>query len=345
VAETAVAVVVVTHQNADHVGRTLRLVSAQMNGDDELVVVDNASSDGTPGMVREAAPDAIVLEQRGNLGFAGGCRVGAAASSAPLLFFLNPDAAPRDGCLDELRSIATSRADWGAWQALVTMGGGATINTAGNVTHYLGVGWAGNYGEPIANAPPAPVEVSFASGAALMVRRSEWERLEGFDERYFMYCEDMDLGLRLRLTGSAVGIAPAARVEHDYEFAKGERKWFLLERNRWWTVMSDYPTRLLVLLAPALILFELAVLVVAANRGWLAAKLRAQVAVVRELPQMLERRRHVQARRAVSDQAFAQGLSDRLDNPHLGRLATMPLLARAQSAYWAAVRRMLPSRP
>jgi len=285
-----------------------------------------------------------VLEQTSNLGYAGGCRVGAAATSAPLLFFLNPDAEPRQGCLAELRRIAAERKDWGAWQALVTMDQGATINTAGNVTHFLGVGWAGNFGEPVANAPKSPLEVSFASGAALVVRRTEWERLEGFDERYFMYCEDMDLGLRLWLSGSAVGMAPDARVEHDYEFAKGRRKWFLLERNRWWTVVSDYPTRLLILLAPALVVAELAVMVVAANRGWLTSKLRAQLAVMREFPDMLERRRRVQARRTVSDRAFAQELSDRLDNPHLGRLATVPFLARAQSAYWPAVLRMLTTR-
>jgi GT2 family glycosyltransferase len=344
VAEPAIAVVVVTHDNAAHVGDTLRAVSEQLGGDDELVVVDNASSDGTLEAVQGAAPDAVVLEQGGNLGFAGGCRAGAAASSAPLLLFLNPDAAPAPDCVEELRRIALARPRWGAWQALVTMDRGATINTAGNVTHFLGVGWAGNFGEPVSNAPREPVEVGFASGAALMVRRSEWERLEGFDERYFMYCEDMDLGLRLRLGGSAVGIAPAARVEHDYEFMKGERKWFLLERNRWWTVVSDYPTRLLMLLTPALIASELAVLLVAAHRGWLPAKLRAQLAVARELPEMLERRRRVQARRTVSERAFAQGLSSRLDNPHLGRLARVPLFARAQSAYWSLVLRMLPRR-
>jgi GT2 family glycosyltransferase len=258
--------------------------------------------------------------------------------------FLNPDAVPSEGCLDELRRIAAERPAWGAWQALVTMNQGTRINTAGNVIHYLGIGWAGQLGEPVANAPRSPEEVGFASGAALAVRRMDWERLDGFDERYFMYCEDMDLGLRLRLSGSGIGIAPAARVEHDYEFAKGERKWYLLERNRWWTVVSDYPTRLLLLLAPALILSELALLAVAARGGWLRVKLRAQLAVVREFPQMLERRRRVQALRTVSEHVFAEGLSDQLDNPNLGPLAGVASVRRAQSAYWALVLRMLRTR-
>ena len=61
-----------------------------------------------------------------------------------------------------------------------------------------------------------------------------------------MYGEDLDLALRLRLAGWGVGVVPAARVEHDYDFAKGDYKWFHLERNRWWTVLGAYPTPLLV---------------------------------------------------------------------------------------------------
>jgi N-acetylglucosaminyl-diphospho-decaprenol L-rhamnosyltransferase len=344
VAQPALAVVVVTHESASHVGETLRAVSDQLREGDELVVVDNASADGTAEAARAAAPQASVLEQRENLGFAGGCNAGASASSAPLLLFLNPDALPAGGCLEELRRIAGDRPTWGAWQALVTMEGGATINTAGNVTHFLGVGWAGSCGEPVGSAPSAPVEVGFASGAALVVRRNEWVRLGGFDERYFMYCEDLDLGLRLWLGGSAVGVAPAARVEHDYEFAKGERKWFLLERNRWWTLVSDYPGRLLLLLAPALVVSELAVLAVAARGGWMHAKLRAQAAVVRELPRMLERRRRVQAGRAVSEREFASHLSADVSNPNLGGLAAVRALERTQRAYWKVVLRLLPTR-
>jgi GT2 family glycosyltransferase len=344
VAEPALAVVIVTHESAAYVGDTLRGVSTQLRHGDELVVVDNGSSDHTTEVARAAAPQATVLEQRDNLGFAAGCNAGAAASSAALLLFLNPDAMPAAGCLDELRRIGELRPGWGAWQALVTMNGGAAINTAGNVVHFLGIGWAGGCGDPVARTPSEPTEVGFASGAALVVRRADWERLGGFDERYFMYCEDMDLGLRLWLTGSAVGVAPAARVEHDYEFAKGERKWFLLERNRWWTLVSVYPARLLLLLAPALFVAEIALLAVAARGGWLRAKLRAQVAVVRELPQLLERRRRVQAARTASDRQFAQRLTAEVDNPHLGGLAGISFLVRAQRAYWASVLRLLPKR-
>jgi N-acetylglucosaminyl-diphospho-decaprenol L-rhamnosyltransferase len=335
--------VVVTYHNASGVATTLAALAADLRDDDELVVVDNASRDGTAGAVREAAPRALVLEQDRNLGFAGGCNAGAAASGAPLLLFLNPDAMPAPGCVDALRRTAAERPGWGAWQALVTMHGGRDINSSGGVTHFLGMGWAGACGKPVAAAPGGPAEVSFASGAALVVRRDAWDRVGGFDERYFMYGEDLDLGLRLWLSGYGVGVVPAARVEHDYEFAKGERKWLLLERNRWWTVLGDYPAALLVALLPGLLAAEAALLVIAARGGWLRAKLRAQATVARELPQILARRREVQARRSAGAREVASLLSAELDNPYLGGAADSRVVVALQRAYWAVARRLLGS--
>jgi N-acetylglucosaminyl-diphospho-decaprenol L-rhamnosyltransferase len=278
-----------------------------------------------------------VFEQYWNLGFAGACNVGAAASRAPLLLFLNPDAEPAAGCVDALRRAAGERPDWGAWQALVTMHHGREINSSGGVIHFLGMGWADSCGEPAEVAPNGPSEVSFASGAALVVRRDAWERIGGFDERYFMYGEDLDLGLRMWLSGHRVGMVPSARVEHDYEFAKGERKWMLLERNRWWTVLSDYPSGLLVPLLPALLAAEAALLLIAARGGWLRAKLRAQATVARELPEILARRREVQARRIAGAAQVAERLSSGLDNPYLGGAARIRVLAALQRGYWAGV--------
>jgi N-acetylglucosaminyl-diphospho-decaprenol L-rhamnosyltransferase len=336
-----IAIVIVTYQSAAHVGETLRALSAQLLDGDEVVVVDNASTDDTREAVRAAAPQARLVEQRANLGFAGGCNVGAQASTLPLILFLNPDAVPAPGCLDALRALSADRRDWGAWQALVTMDSGRRINTSGGIIHFLGMGWAGSCGECVETAPARPCEVGFASGAALCVRRDAWEHIGGFDERYFMYGEDLDLGLRIWLSGRGVGVVPDARVEHDYDFHKGEEKWFLLERNRWWTVLSDYPSGLLIPLLPALLASELALLLIAARGGWLRSKLRSQAAVLRDLPEIMARRRIVQQRRAVGAAEFSEHLSAALDNPNLGDVAQLPGVAALQRWYWTAVRSAL----
>jgi GT2 family glycosyltransferase len=337
----ALAVVVVCHDSAREVGATLTALGGQLRDDDEVIVVDNSSRDGTADVVRHTAPWATVVESAENLGFAGGCHVGVRRSSAPLVLLLNPDAAPAPGCLDALRACAAERPEWGAWQALVTMAGGELVNTAGNVVHYLGFGWAGDLGRPVAAVDPRPREVGFCSGAALVVRREAWNAAGGFDKRYFMYGEDLDLSLRLRLAGWALGIAPTARVVHDYEFVKGDYKWFYLERNRWWTLLGAYPGRLLALLAPGLLAFELALLLAAWRGGWLRAKLRAQAAVVRSLPEMLRRRRVVQATRRVAPAAFAGPLAASMDSPYLEGAARVPGVDAAQRLYWRVVQAAL----
>src|SRR5215210_975520 len=107
-AAPAVAVVVVCHDSAAELAATLPALTAQLRPGDELVLVDNASADGTAA-ARALAPAATVIETGANLGFAGGCNTGARASSAPLLLFLNPDAVPAPGCIDALRACAQRR--------------------------------------------------------------------------------------------------------------------------------------------------------------------------------------------------------------------------------------------
>src|SRR5919199_2823846 len=166
-ARPAVAVVVVCHDSADDLAATLPALTAQLDRGDELVVVDNASRDGTASVARALAPRATVIETGANLGFAGGCHAGARASTAPLLLFLNPDAVPTAGCVEALAECAERRPGWGAWQALVTMDGGRLVNTAGNEVHFLGFGWAGRCGEPVAAGDGAPARGGFAPGAGL----------------------------------------------------------------------------------------------------------------------------------------------------------------------------------
>lgn len=332
---------IVTWRCADAIGRTVAAVSDQLGADDRLVVVDNASGDGTAEAAQAAAPAATVLRMGDNLGFAAACRAGAEAAGTPLLLFLNPDAVPEPGAVEALRHTAAERPDWGAWQAAVTLPDG-TLNTGGGVVHFLGFAWAGRLGEPVESLGDEPHEVGFASGAALVVRRELWDRLDGFDDAYFMYAEDVDLSLRLRLAGAGVGVVPAARVVHDYDFDKGERKWLLLERNRWWTVLATYPLPVLLAIMPALVAVEILLLPVAAAGGWLPSKLRAQRAVLASLPRTLRRRRAVQASATVAARTFADALVPELSNENLGAAGRSRVVALALRAYWRVALALLP---
>ena len=237
---------------------------------------------------------------------------------------------------------------------LVTTGDGREINTSGGVVHFTGIAWAGEAGKPADAVRFAPREVGFLSGACLAMPRDTWLRCGGFAEQFFMYHEDVDLSLRLRLAGGRLGVEPAAVVEHDYEFAKGDAKWRLLERNRWATILRCYPAPLLALLAPALAACELAVIAAAATGGWLPEKRRAAAETLRALPGLRRERREIQAARTVSAAEFAAWLTADLSSPYLGRVASsrgLNLALRAVLAgrarptrRWARPRRPLTGR-
>jgi len=335
---STLSVVIVTHGHADAIGAPLAALGRELREGDEVIVVDNASPDDTPAAVRAAYPAAQVIETGANLGFPAACNAGARRARGELLVFLNPDAVPQPGWREAIAAPYADGRGWGAWQALVTSEGGRLVNTRGGVVHFTGIAWAGGAGEPVAPAPPQDAaEPGFVSGACLAIPRAEFERLGGFPGEFFLYHEDVDLSLRVRLAGGRLGVAYEARVDHDYEFDKGPAKWRYLERNRWATLLRCYPGALLALLAPALLATELALVPVSLAGGWWRQKLAAWGDVARALPRLVRERRAVQARRAVSAGEFARALTPALDSPYLGAAARSRALGLALRAYWGAV--------
>ncbi len=322
--------------------RSLPALADQLREGDELIVVDNGSDDGTAALVVELVPDAKLIEAGSNLGFAAGCNRGADAAEGELLVLLNPDAVPGPGWRDAIERPASDGRDWAAWMALVTAEDGRVVNTSGGVVHFTGIAWAGNAGEPAERAAAAgPHEVAFASGACLAIRRDTWREQGGFPESFFLYQEDVDLSLRLRLAGGRLGIEPGAVVDHDYDFDKGAAKWRYLERNRWAMLVRTYPAALLVLIAPALLLTEVALLFVSLAGGWSGQKLRAAGETLAALPRLMRERREIQARRAIGAAEFADSLTADLSSPYLGRVGAFAPLRWALRAYWSLVRALL----
>ena len=336
----SLSVLIVAWNSREELRRTLPALLPELHAGDELLVVDNDSADDTAAMVAALAPAARLVRMGRNVGFAAACNAGAEEAGGDLLVILNPDAAPLPGWGEGIRRPWLEGRGWAAWQALVAEAGGTRINSAGNPIHFSGIVWAGQHGRPISEAPAAG-EVVCLSGACLAIPLATWRAVGGFPGRFFLYHEDVDLSLRLRLRGGKLGIEPAAVVDHDYEFGAREHKWRWLERNRLAFLVRAYPTRLLILLAPALLATEMALLFVAGSGGWGRQKLAANLEALRWLPRLLRERRRIQRARAVSIAEFASWLTADLDSPFIAGAARSLPARLALRGYWRAVRMLL----
>ena len=333
--DASLSVVIVAHDSAAHLQLAVPPLLHELRPDDELIIVDNASTDHLEEQLRSIAPKARLVRLAKNVGFAGGANVGAVAAGRDLLVLLNPDAIVQPGWADAMREPWNG--PWAAWMALVMLDDVHAVNSSGGVLHFTGFGWTGQMGEPLRAGPQRPKEVAFVSGACFAIPRVSWDEAGGFPEQFFMYCEDVDLSLRLRLRGERVAVVPAAVVAHSYHFIKNREKWRMLERNRWATVLRTYPGILLLLVSPALLLVEIVVWAAALRGGWWKMKALATADLLRWLPRLVRERRAIQASRAVDTTTFAAPMTARLSSPHFGRIGESRWVNTALAAYWRVV--------
>ncbi len=338
------SVVVLAYGAEPYLGDAVRAVLASVDGDGqsldlEVVLVDNGSSAEAIASV-SGLPKVRVLTPEENTGFAGGCNLGAAQTRGKYLALVNSDAVVSENALVRLMETAAASGVGIATSSLRLAEAPETINSAGNPLHVTGLVWAGAHGQPAARHREAR-PVACASGAALVLRRSLWEQLGGFAPEYFAYHEDTELSLRCWQRGLTVVYVPDSIVLHHYEFSRSPIKLYLVERNRLVLIATAYSGRLLLLLSPLLVGFEIAVALASVRGGWWAQKRAGWRWILSNLGWIRRRRRQLQAERNTSDRELADLFTARLDPSNVDLPAFMAVLNPLVSGYWSVVRRLL----
>jgi hypothetical protein len=191
----------------------------------EVIVVDNASPDGTAALVRERFPGVRLLALERNAGFGVAANAGARVATGDLLFFLNPDTEVSQGALPRIALALESHPDAAAFgfrqvdaegQLQLSLGrtrGFATELARRNVQRRPDRG-SPRLAAALDKLLSSPLPVPWVSGATLLLRRADFERIGGFDERFFLYFEDIDLCLRLRARGGRIYYDPTVTLVH-----------------------------------------------------------------------------------------------------------------------------------
>jgi GT2 family glycosyltransferase/glycosyltransferase involved in cell wall biosynthesis len=212
----------------------------------EIVVVENGSGDDSLARLRAEAPGIVLVESNENLGFAGGCNLGVARSTGEYLAFLNNDARPDSAWIRAAVSAFSESESIGAVASRVLDWEGTLVDYTGSAMTWFGQGYKPSTAEPYVPLGDVRRDVLFGTGSAMFVRRSVFEALGGFDERYFMFFEDVDLGWRLNLRGWRFVYEPASLAFHKHHASMtsfgAHKEHYLLERNALFTLYKNAST-------------------------------------------------------------------------------------------------------
>jgi GT2 family glycosyltransferase len=342
-----VAILIVTYNAAPFIRQLLASLREHTDLDRvPVIVVDNASNDGTMAALAEEAarmPGLELLPQATNSGFTGGNNIGlsrARSLGVEFVLLLNPDTVVTAGWLEPLLAVMQARPEVAAAQPLLLLWDHPErVNSAGNHIHFCGFGYCDGYDASAKDIaiPDEAHPITYATGAALLLRMSALDEVGDFDELLFLYHDDLELQLRLRQRGYECVLVPAARVYHKYKADFSPAKFGWLERNRWMVLIKDWPASVLLLCGPALAGVEAAVLLAAVRQGWLPEKLRGYREVFHHIPALLRARR---AQSRVRTHSVTDHMTARLEG-YGGAAWTVRIGNPILETYWAVVRRVI----
>lgn len=284
----------------------------------ELVIVDNPHpthgssvrflQENVMPLSGEELPHVTILPQETNLGFAGGNNVGikwALDHGFDYVYLHNNDGFVSANFLEPLIAEMEKDKNIGASQSLMLMYPETDlINTSGNSFQYLGVGFCNNIRVRLENVIlPTVTEITYASGAAIMMRTDLLREYGVWDENFFLYHEDIEYSLRLRVAGYKIVTVRDSVFYHKYTFGRNKEKFYYIERNRWGILLMFYKLPTLLLLFPMLIIFELGLLIFAWQKEWIDEKLRAYNYWfnLAHINLWLKKRKHIQNIRKIGD--------------------------------------------
>lgn len=246
-----VTIIVVTMNNLNLLRNCLNSLHAQDYEPIEIIVVDNGSDEDIQGMLLREFPDVHGVRLDRNYGFAEGNNRGIERAHGKYIALINNDAVATPQWISSLVATAESDDKVGAVASIIIDGNKPDVLDSFGVGITLdGMSRQARRGRPVPQIME-PEEVLVFSGCACLLRKEALDEVGDFDKDFFAYCEDTDLGLRLRWAGWKIVVAPNAYVEHFYSMTVGKfslQKIYFVERNHVWVAVKNFPWFLLFIL-------------------------------------------------------------------------------------------------
>lgn len=319
-----------------------------------VYLVDNASSEESVSNLQKIYPEAVILPREdgnycaaNNLGMKQGVIDG-----CDYLIAANMDTEFTVNWLLELVEALNNNSQAAIAQSLILLQPktedekkNPQINTTGNLIHFLLFGFTNNYQVTLSkvNLDKYSEIKGYASGCSFIIRSEVFEEIGGYNENYYMYHDDLDISLKVKLAGYKIILAEKSLVYHKYEFERSVRMLYYMERNRGLTFFAIYPLTLIILLFPFWLVMSLGMLFFAVLGGWFKTKIKVmayflQINTWREI--FKERKRYQTITKIKTKELFDNFVGkiefQEIENPVLKYLVN-PIF----NAYWKVVKKIV----
>jgi GT2 family glycosyltransferase len=301
--DLAISIVIVNWNGRHLLARCLAHLAVAIATTDQVIVVDNGSSDGSVAWLHAEFPWVEVIALPTNRGFAGGNNAALADCRHNWILLINNDAFVAADAIMQLRqAAATCPATTGAIAATLLFDHAPDlVASSGILLRRDGVAIDRDMTRPLADIPTNPQAIAGASGGAVLLRRAMIDDIGFFAEDFFNYLEDVDLAWRALLRGWQSIHLPSAHIRHVYSATSGQGSPFkqrLLGRNRWRTLIRCLPTELWWRYLAAIISYDIAACMALAIGGqWTG--IAGRLSTLAELPTLLTQRQQIQSRRTA----------------------------------------------
>ncbi|HYE37796.1 MAG TPA: glycosyltransferase family 2 protein [Methylocaldum sp.] len=297
-----IAVIIVSWNSGPFLSKCLSSLRRQTFREFRTIVIHNGEFDDTLASAKSALESAEIICLGENRGFAAGNNVAAQlVKDCDWIALLNPDAFPESDWLSNLLKATKEYSDYSFFGSrLLAANDPKLLDGVGDTYHTSGLVWRQGHGSNASNAYMEPVEIFSPCAAAALYRRDTFLEVGGFDEDYFCYVEDVDLGFRMRLAGYRCLYVPDAVVLHVGSASTGRHSNFSVyhgHRNIVWTYIKNMPYPLFWVYLPQHLILNVISIFSFAFFGQGRVILNAKIDAVKGIPSMLKKRKAIQAKR------------------------------------------------
>lgn len=349
----SISAVVINYNSGHRLEQAVRAVESQTIDLDEIIIVDNASSDGSAdGLSRSHIR---IVRTASNLGAAAARNIGLKEAASDLVFMMDADMIPDAGCAASLLEGLNTYAAQVCVPRIILEPQKDIVQMDGADTHYLGLMTLRNADCPVATTPPEERVARTAPSGCYLLHRDAALAAGGFCEFFFFYFEDLEFGYRLSLLGQRIVFSGFAVAGHDRgdgtpglsfrgagEYPK--RRAYLTLRNRLLVIASLYQARTIIFLSPVLLAFEIITFIGCVLQGWSGEWWRAWAWLFQHRREWLNHRRWVQSRRKVSDRELLSGGPVPFARGFLNsswQQAVARALSAVLGAYWTVAKKLI----